>query len=108
MAVEVSKDGTAYVYGIAYEDQHHEGADLKQAARDAMIRHARHLDVHLDDVRPFYGERWRPQQPGDSHNEMMIPGMVPENVYGWRWSGRVVACRLDGERRWQHLWNDAG
>lgn len=72
-------DGTELIIRYAYEDQFPAGADIRQAARDSVIRYARWAGVEFRWIHDQHGERWK--------------NGVPQRVYGWR-SEAVVTGRV--------------
>lgn len=65
-----------YIVRVAWEDRYPAGANLQNAARDSVIRFARHYGYGFEWVHDQYGERWK-------HG-------VPQRVYGWWSEARVT------------------
>jgi len=65
-----------YIVRVAWEDRHPAGADLQTAARDSVIRFARHYGYTFRWVHDQYGERWK-------------DGFA-QRVHGWRSEARVT------------------
>lgn len=59
-----------YISRCAWEDRYPKDADIRTAARDSVIRYARHFGYEFEWVHDQYGERWKDG--------------VPQRVYGWR------------------------
>lgn len=77
--IQTAQDGTKYIVRYADERQFPKGADLQTAARDSVIRYARHhgIDFTWSGCRDFRGEIWRDG--------------VPLRVYYWRSTARVTS-----------------
>lgn len=65
----------------AWSDRHPKDADLRQAARDSVIRYARHFGLDFRWHHDQYGQRWV---------SVGGPFLVPELVWGYRSEAIVV------------------
>lgn len=65
-----------YIVRCAWEDQYPKGADIRNMARDSVIRYAIHFGLKFEWAHDQYGERWKDGEP--------------QRVYGWRSEARVT------------------
>jgi hypothetical protein len=59
----------------AWEDRYPPGTDLRQKARDSVIRYANHFGLSFRWYHDMAGERWR---------SVGGPNLAPSGVHGWR------------------------
>lgn len=79
---------------FAWEDQHPPGKDLRNAARDSVLRCAVQFGLSLHWDQDTYGMRWK----------MTATGLVQTGVTGWRSTALVTgpmpeALRLSGSAK---------
>ncbi len=69
-------NGVRYIVRTAWEDRYPKGADIRDMARDSVIRYAIHYGLNFRWNHDQYGERWK--------------NGVPMRVYGWRSEAIVI------------------
>lgn len=71
-----TNESPKYIVRNAFEDQYPRGTDLQTAARDSVIRYARHHGLTFRWLHDQYGEKWVPDREAGVYR--------PTGVYGWR------------------------
>lgn len=74
-----------FIVRNAWPDRHPPGADIRNMARDSVIRFARHYGLEFRWVYDQYGERWK--------------NGTPQRVYGWRSEAVITGLTTSPARR---------